>query len=409
MIIGARVRPGPRAVILAGGKGTRLGPFTTILPKPLLPIGDRAILELLVEQLRLHGFTRLTLAVGYLSHLVEAVMGDGSAYGVSIDYHYESEPLGTAGALAGVPGLEEPFLMLNGDVITTLDFSEFLAVHVASDSALTIATQVRRAAVDFGVLELEEGNGRPCRTSTGTSRSQQRARGVDGRLRRRPGMLLHLVKPGAYLDFPDLVLKALSAGERVCSSIATTGSGSTSDAMRTTSGRSPPTRTSRPSSGLPRLPTSPPPAKYESQSSHPAHQPVRAGSPRDGMEFRPHALAREWQAEGHDVLIVAGSPSHVRGAQPRARAPGQPRGRRRGRVRMAEAASLRRQRRSPRGQRRRLRELSAGRAVQRPRGRLPARRGDRVLDAPARHLRRPRRCAPQRRPPSSLRCTTCGR
>ena len=82
---GSDRRAGMRAVILAGGKGTRLGPFTTILPKPLLPIGDHAILELLVEQLRVHGFTRLTLAVGYLSHLVEAVMGDGSAYGVSID------------------------------------------------------------------------------------------------------------------------------------------------------------------------------------------------------------------------------------------------------------------------------------------------------------------------------------
>src|SRR6476660_6045938 len=105
MIIGARVQPSPRAVILAGGKGTRLGPFTTILPKPLLPIGERAILELLVEQLRVHGFTRLTLAVGYLSHLIEAVFGDGSAYGVSIEYHYEDEPLGTAGALAGVRGL----------------------------------------------------------------------------------------------------------------------------------------------------------------------------------------------------------------------------------------------------------------------------------------------------------------
>ncbi len=217
MIIGARVRPGPRAVILAGGKGTRLGPFTTILPKPLLPIGDRAILELLVEQLRLHGFTRLTLAVGYLSHLVEAVMGDGSAYGVSIDYHYESEPLGTAGALAGVPGLEEPFLMLNGDVITTLDFSEFLAVHVASDSALTIATQVRRAAVDFGVLELEEGNGGPLQDVNWYIEKPSSEHAVSMGVYVISPRLLHLVKPGAYLDFPDLVLKALSAGERVCS------------------------------------------------------------------------------------------------------------------------------------------------------------------------------------------------
>lgn len=217
MIIGARSEPGMRAVILAGGKGTRLGPFTTILPKPLLPIGERAILELLVEQLRLHGFTRLTLAVGYLSHLIEAVFADGSAYGVSIDYHYEDEPLGTAGALAGVSGLDEPFLMLNGDVITTLDFAELLALHVASDSALTIATQVRRAAVDFGVLELEESNGGPLQNVSWYIEKPSSEHSVSMGVYAISPRLVHLVEPCSYLDFPDLVLKALSVGERVCS------------------------------------------------------------------------------------------------------------------------------------------------------------------------------------------------
>ena len=89
---------GRRAVILAGGKGSRLGPYTTVLPKPLLPVGDRAILDVVVHQLRDAGFDDLTLAVGYLSHLVRAVMGDGSTHGVSIDYHEELEPLGTVGA-----------------------------------------------------------------------------------------------------------------------------------------------------------------------------------------------------------------------------------------------------------------------------------------------------------------------
>ena len=224
MIIRARSGGDMRAVILAGGKGTRLGPFTTILPKPLLPIGERAILELLVEQLRVHGFTRLTLAVGYLSHLIEAVFGDGSAYGVSIEYHYEDEPLGTAGALAGVPGLEEPFLMLNGDVITTLDFAELMAVHVAGGSALTIATQVRRSTIDFGVIEVESGNGNGNGTGDGSLQN------VTGYLEKPSSehavsmgvyalspRLLRLVMPGAFLDFPDLVLKALAAGEQVAS------------------------------------------------------------------------------------------------------------------------------------------------------------------------------------------------
>lgn len=213
---GSDRRAGMRAVILAGGKGTRLGPFTTILPKPLLPIGDRAILELLVEQLRVHGFTRLTLAVGYLSHLVEAVMGDGSAYGVSIDYHYEDEALGTAGALAGVQGLDEPFLMLNGDVITTLDFAELLAVHTASDSALTIATQVRRATVDFGVLQVEDGDG-PLQNVTWYLEKPSSEHAVSMGVYVINPRLLHLITPGTYLDFPDLVLQALEAGEPVAS------------------------------------------------------------------------------------------------------------------------------------------------------------------------------------------------
>jgi NDP-sugar pyrophosphorylase family protein len=222
MIIRARNGRDMRAVILAGGKGTRLGPFTTILPKPLLPIGERAILELLVEQLRVHGFTRLTLAVGYLSQLIEAVVGDGSAYGVSIEYHYEDEPLGTAGALAGVDGLDEPFLMLNGDVITTLDFAELMAVHVAGGSALTIATQIRRATVDFGVIEVENGNGNgngdgSLQNVTGYLEKPSSEHAVSMGVYALSPRLLHMIRPGAFLDFPDLVLKALAAGERVAS------------------------------------------------------------------------------------------------------------------------------------------------------------------------------------------------
>src|SRR5215207_11018045 len=108
-----------RAVVLAGGKGSRLGPYTTVLPKPLLPVGDRAILDVVFHQLRSSGFTDVTLAVGYLSHLVEAVMGDGSRHGVSIEYHKERHPLGTVGPLATIERLDDTFLMMNGDVLTT--------------------------------------------------------------------------------------------------------------------------------------------------------------------------------------------------------------------------------------------------------------------------------------------------
>jgi NDP-mannose synthase len=207
---------GRRVVILAGGKGTRLGPFTTILPKPLLPIGDHAILELVIDQLRLCGFTRITLAVGYLSHLIEAVFGDGSGHGVSIDYHYEDEELalGTAGALAGIEALDEPFLMMNGDVITTLDFSELVAVHEGSGNALTIATQTRTATIDFGVLTLADGDG-PSRQIVEYIEKPQSDYCVSMGVYVISPHLLRLIDADAYLDFPDLVLKALAAGELV--------------------------------------------------------------------------------------------------------------------------------------------------------------------------------------------------
>ena len=205
---------GRRAVILAGGKGTRLGPFTTILPKPLLPIGDQAILELVIDQLRACGFTRITLAVGYLSHLIEAVFGDGSAYGVSIDYHYEPLPLGTAGALAGIDALDEPFLMMNGDVITTLDFAELVDVHNRSGNALTIATQTRTATIDFGVLTLADGEG-PSRQIVEYLEKPKSDYCVSMGVYVVSPHLLRLIEPDAYLDFPDLVLQALAADELV--------------------------------------------------------------------------------------------------------------------------------------------------------------------------------------------------
>jgi NDP-sugar pyrophosphorylase family protein len=201
-------------VILAGGKGIRLQPFTTILPKPLLPIGDRAILEIVVEQLRLAGLTRLTLAVGYLSHLIEAVFGDGRAHGVSIDYHHERAPLGTAGALAGIEDFDEPFLMMNADLITTLDYAALLAAHTRSGNALTIAIQERTATIDFGVTVLGEPDG-ATQPILGYVEKPTSRHAVSMGIYVVDPRLLRLIEPEVYLDFPDLVLRSLAAGERV--------------------------------------------------------------------------------------------------------------------------------------------------------------------------------------------------
>src|SRR5438270_12725281 len=118
-----------KAVILAGGRGTRLAPYTTVLPKPLMPVGEKPILDIVIQQLRYHGFTDITLAVGHLAELIQAYFGDGERLGVKIRYSREQEPLGTAGPLALIDDLTAPFLMMNGDILTTLDFSHLMDAH----------------------------------------------------------------------------------------------------------------------------------------------------------------------------------------------------------------------------------------------------------------------------------------
>src|SRR5271155_4805079 len=142
-----------RAVILAGGEGTRLRPYTTVLPKPLMPIGDRPILDIVVRQLKANGFDRLTIATGYLAELIEAFFRDGEAYGIPIDYYREHQPLGTVGALALIDGLaDDHTLVMNGDVLTDIDYGALLARPRAGDAAATIATKVRHVQVSLGVL-----------------------------------------------------------------------------------------------------------------------------------------------------------------------------------------------------------------------------------------------------------------
>src|SRR6266516_1658323 len=144
---------GTRAVVLAGGRGTRLAPYTTVLPKPLLPVGDMPILEILVRQLRLAAIRRITLAVGHLAALLEAYFGDGGRFGVSLDYSYEGEPAGTAGPLALVGGLDQTFLVMNGDLLTTIDFGELLRTHRARGAAATVGLFEKHVQLGLGIVE----------------------------------------------------------------------------------------------------------------------------------------------------------------------------------------------------------------------------------------------------------------
>jgi NDP-sugar pyrophosphorylase family protein len=144
------------AVILAGGRGSRLAPYTTVIPKPLLPVGERAILEIVLRQLGAAGVQEVVMAVGHLAHLFEALIGDGTRFGLRIRYHVEQTPLGTAGPLAQLEGgLDETFLMMNGDVLTDLDFARLYDEHVASGAIFTVSSSGREEIIDYGVLETD--------------------------------------------------------------------------------------------------------------------------------------------------------------------------------------------------------------------------------------------------------------
>jgi NDP-sugar pyrophosphorylase family protein len=140
-------------VILAGGRGTRLLPYTTSLPKPLMPVGDFPILEILLRQLAQQGFRNVTLAVGHLAGLIQAYFKDGRDWDLDISYSYETKPLGTAGPLARMPQSSQSTLVLNGDLLTTLDFASIVRFHREHGATATIGTKRRTEKVDFGVIE----------------------------------------------------------------------------------------------------------------------------------------------------------------------------------------------------------------------------------------------------------------
>jgi NDP-mannose synthase len=141
-----------RVVILAGGRGTRLRPFTTNLPKPIVPVGDMAIMEIVVRQLAHFGCTHVTVAVSHLAQLIMAYFGDGAPWGLKIDYSVEHKPLSTIGPLRLIPDLPADFLVMNGDVLTDLNFADLYRSHLDSGAIGTVATYERDIKIDFGVL-----------------------------------------------------------------------------------------------------------------------------------------------------------------------------------------------------------------------------------------------------------------
>ena len=146
-----------RAVILAGGKGTRLRPYTVVLPKPLMPIGEFPILEVIIKQLAESGFTHVTLAVNHQAEIIKAFFMDGGKWGIRIDYSLEDKPLSTMGPLKLIKDLPENFLVMNGDILTDLDYANFYDTHVQHNEIFSISSYVREQLVDYGVLETADG------------------------------------------------------------------------------------------------------------------------------------------------------------------------------------------------------------------------------------------------------------
>jgi NDP-sugar pyrophosphorylase family protein len=147
---------GKRAIILAGGKGTRLKPYTISLPKPLVPIGDRPILEIILRQLKKHGFDHITITVNHMADIIQAFFGDGSKWGIKIDYSLEGKALSTMGPLTLINDLPDDFLVMNGDVLTDLNFEKFYKDHIKSGSNFTIGSYKRIDKVEYGVLYSNE-------------------------------------------------------------------------------------------------------------------------------------------------------------------------------------------------------------------------------------------------------------
>lgn len=199
-----------KAIILAGGKGTRLAPYTKVLPKPLMPIGEMPILEIILRQLKSVGIQDITIAVGHLSGLLQAFFQDGKRLGVNIAYSIEETPLGTAGPLALIKGLDETFLVTNGDVLTTLDLRELIHFHKEQNAATTIATHHRKVKIDYGVLEWTNGM-----HISGYSEKPSIDYWVSMGIYIFEPRVLTYIPRGEYLDFPDLVKALIAAGESV--------------------------------------------------------------------------------------------------------------------------------------------------------------------------------------------------
>ncbi len=199
-----------QAIILAGGKGTRLRPYTAFFPKPLMPLGERPILEIVIRQLKKAGFRDIVISTGHLAELIQAYFGKGEKFGVSIRYVREETPLNTAGALALIGDLEDDFLVMNGDLLTTLDYVRMFKAHKENKAAVTIGVHERTNKVDYGVIEISKDGTLDNYIEKPTTKYLV-SMGINILNRKAVGS----IKKGEALGMPDLMLRLKAKGEKV--------------------------------------------------------------------------------------------------------------------------------------------------------------------------------------------------
>jgi NDP-sugar pyrophosphorylase family protein len=199
-----------KAVVLAGGKGTRLAPYTRIFPKPMMPIGDKAILEIMLHQMRRAGITDVTLTVGHLAGLMRAFFQDGSHLGLNICYSFEDHPLGTAGPLSLINGLNETFLVCNGDVLTTLNLCDLIEFHKQHQGVATIASHLRQVHIDLGVIQTNGDH-----SIIGYQEKPTIDYLVSMGIYIFEPMVLQYIDKGMYLDFPELIKILIANNKKV--------------------------------------------------------------------------------------------------------------------------------------------------------------------------------------------------
>jgi NDP-sugar pyrophosphorylase family protein len=200
-----------KVVILAGGKGRRLLPYTMVFPKPLVPIDDKPILEIILNQLKQFGMDDIIMAVGHLHELINTYFGDGSKFGVSIEYSVEAEPLGTAGPLRlFADKLDETFILMNGDILTDLDLNDLISYHKQHGAVATISMTNRQVEHNYGIVESDPDN-----NLTGWREKPRLDFNVSMGIYVLEPEALEYIPEGQAFDLPDLIVELIKAGKTV--------------------------------------------------------------------------------------------------------------------------------------------------------------------------------------------------